>query len=141
MLQLNYPNFSYKIKHANGQEMIFDEIRKRWLKLTPEEWVRQNMIQYLIIQLQYPAALIAVEKEIKLGDLKKRCDVVVYKMDKPWMIIECKAMHVTVDEKVLKQILNYNMTLKVPFIVVTNGNATWVANTESVAWLNDFPNW
>ena len=90
MLNINYPSFSFKIKQINNVDCIYDNIRKSWIVLTPEEWVRQNFIQYIIQTMQYPATLIAVEKEIKVGELKKRFDILIYKNNLPWMIIECK---------------------------------------------------
>ncbi len=123
MIKINYPKYQPKIKNENNKELIFDEVRKRWVMLTPEEWVRQNFLQYLIQVKKYPATLIAVEKEINLGDLKKRFDIVVYdKASTPWMIIECKEMTVELDKKVLDQILRYNITLQVPYLVITNGS-------------------
>ncbi|MEP7255775.1 MAG: type I restriction enzyme HsdR N-terminal domain-containing protein [Ferruginibacter sp.] len=123
MIKIEYPQYQPKIKMENAKELIFDEIRKRWMILTPEEWVRQNFLQYLIHTKKYPASLIAVEKEIKLGELKKRFDIVVYdKHTKPWMIIECKEMNVALDKKVFDQVLRYNLTLQVPYLVITNGS-------------------
>jgi hypothetical protein len=122
MIKINYPKYQPKIKNENNKELIFDEVRKRWVILTPEEWVRQNFLQYLTQVKKYPASLIAVEKEIQLGDLKKRFDIVVYdKASTPWMIIECKEMSVDLDKKVLDQILRYNITLQVPYLIITNG--------------------
>ena len=132
MIKIEYPAYQPKIKEEGGKELIFDEIRKRWVILTPEEWVRQNFLQYLIHVKKYPASLIAVEKEIKLGELKKRFDIVVYdKHTKPWMIIECKEMNVTLDKTVLDQVLRYNITLQVPYLIITNGSycmAVMIAN-------------
>lgn len=123
MIKIEYPPYQPKIKKEGDKEFIFDEVRKRWIMLTPEEWVRQNFLQYLIQIKKYPASLIAVEKEIKLGELKKRFDIVVYDSNtKPWMIIECKEMNVKLDKTVLDQVLRYNITLHVPFLVVTNGS-------------------
>jgi hypothetical protein len=123
MIKIEYPPYQPKIKTENEREFIFDEIRKRWVVLTPEEWVRQNFLQYLTKIKKYPASLIAVEKEIKLGELKKRFDVVVYDKDsKPWMIVECKEMNVQLDKTVLDQVLRYNITLNVPYLVITNGS-------------------
>jgi hypothetical protein len=122
MIKIEYPPYQPKIKEDKGKEFIFDEVRKRWVILSPEEWVRQNFLQYLIQVKNYPASLIAVEKEIKLGDLKKRFDVVVYDRDsKPWMIVECKEMNVTLDKSVLDQVLRYNISLNVSYLVITNG--------------------
>ena len=123
MVKLEYPPYQPKIKTEAGKEFIFDEIRKRWILLTPEEWVRQNFLQYLIQQKKYPAALIAVEKEINLSELKKRFDIVVYdKNTKPWMVVECKEMNVPLNAAVLDQGLRYNITLQVKYIVITNGS-------------------
>ena len=126
MIKIEYPPFRPRIKKENGKEMIFDGLRKRWLLLTPEEWVRQNFIQYLVQVKKYPAVLIAQEKEIMLGELVKRFDIVVYsKATKPLMIIECKETKVDITSKVLDQALRYNITLSVPYIVITNGNTTF----------------
>jgi hypothetical protein len=122
MIKINYPSYHPKIKKEEEKEFIFDETRKRWVILTPEEWVRQNFLQYLIQVKKYPASLIAIEKEIKLGDLKKRFDIVVYdKESQPWMIIECKEMKVELNKPVLDQVLRYNITMQVPYLVITNG--------------------
>src|SRR6187431_3135950 len=121
MLSIQYPNFPFKIKEVENKPCIFDEVRKKWVRLTPEEWVRQNFIQYLLQVKKYPASIIAVEKEIKLGDLKKRCDLVVYKEHLPWMIIECKDQSVGLNDAVIQQALRYNIKLDVKFIVITNG--------------------
>jgi hypothetical protein len=123
MIKIEYPFYQPKIKEEKGKEFVFDEFRKRWVLLTPEEWVRQNFLQYLTQTKKYPASLIAIEKEIKLGELKKRFDVVVYgKNSKPWMIVECKEMNVVLDKSVLDQALRYNITLNVPYLVITNGS-------------------
>ena len=122
MIKIDYPSYQPKIKEEDKKEFIFDKFRKRWVQLTPEEWVRQNFLQYLTQTKKYPASLIAIEKEIKLGELKKRFDIVVYDGEtKPWMIIECKEMNVTLDKTVLDQVLRYNISLNVPYLVITNG--------------------
>jgi len=123
MIKIAYPPYQPKIKKEQDREFIFDEFRKRWVVLTPEEWVRQNFLQYLTRIKKYPASLIAVEKEINMGELKKRFDIVVYNSDtKPWMLVECKEMNVPLDKKVLDQVLRYNMTMHVPYAVITNGS-------------------
>ena len=136
MIKIEYPPYQPKIKEEAGKEFIFDEFRKRWVVLTPEEWVRQNFLQYLTQIKKYPPSLIAIEKEIKLGELSKRFDIVVYDADtKPWMIIECKEMNVPLDKKVLDQVLRYNITMQVPHMVITNGSfclAITVKNRQMV---------
>lgn len=123
MIKIEYPPYQPRIKTTAGKEFIFDGIRKKWVLLTPEEWVRQNFLQYLLQVMQYPAALIAVEKEINLNELKKRFDIVVYQSNhKPFMVIECKEMSVVLDKKVLEQVLRYNMSLQVSYLVLTNGS-------------------
>ena len=123
MIKIEYPPYEPKIKKELNKEFIFDEVRKQWIVLTPEEWVRQNFLQYLIQVKKYPAALMAVEKEIFLGDIKKRFDIVVYdKNMQPWMLIECKKMNVVLDNTVLSQVLRYNINLQVLYLVITNGS-------------------
>jgi len=123
MIKIEFPKDSIKIQQQQGINEVFDVIRKKWLLLTPEEWVRQNIIQFLLVQKNYPASLIAIEKEIKLGELKKRCDIVVYnRQSQPWMIIECKEMKVTLSQKTLDQILRYHITLPAKYLVITNGS-------------------
>lgn len=119
---IKYPEPGFKMKAEEGKEFIFDSLRKKWIVLTPEEWVRQNFVQYLLQVKNYPASLIAIEKEIKLGELKKRFDILVYDNNhQPWMMIECKAAAIKLDGKVLEQILRYNISVPVRYLVVTNG--------------------
>ena len=126
MVVINYPEPDFRIKKENGKEFIFDALRKKWIMLTPEEWVRQNFVQYLLQEKKYPASLIAMEKEIRLGELKKRFDILVYDNNhQPWMMIECKAATIKLDDAVLQQILRYNITIPVPYIIITNGNLTY----------------
>jgi len=124
MIKIDYPPPAFKIKTDNNHEFIFDELRKSWLRLTPEEWVRQNFVQYLVQMMKYPSTLIAMEKEILLGELKKRFDILVYDQHhQPWMMVECKEMNVEIDEKVLQQILRYNMAVPVRYMIITNGTS------------------
>jgi len=143
MQPIVYPQFQFKIKEENNTEVIFDEVRKKWVRLSPEEWVRQNFIQYLLQTKKYPASIIAVEKEIKLGDLKKRCDIVVYRNDKPWMIVECKEQGVALNDAVIQQILRYNITLNVSILVITNGESTYAVelNNKEMQVLEVLPDW
>lgn len=143
MLRIEYPNHSFKIKEDNNKRFIFDEIRKKWLILTPEEWVRQNFIQYLVQVKKYPSSVIAVEKEIRLGELKKRCDIVVYKSHQPWMIVECKEQTLSLNDAVVQQILRYNISLQVKILVVTNGESSYAVglNDNEIIPLDVLPNW
>ncbi len=123
MIKINYPGKKPSIKKQGTQEFIFCMIRKRWIILTPEEWVRQNFLQYLIETMKYPASLIAVEKQLILGELKKRFDMVVYdKNTMPFMIVECKEMNVSLSESVLQQVLRYNTNIQAKFLIITNGS-------------------
>lgn len=125
MIKIEYPKHNFKTTKEHNAELIFDEFRKRWIVLTPEEWVRQNILQYLSEIKKYPAKLMAVEKEIKLGELKKRCDVVVYNKNAlPWMIVECKEMNAELSIKTIEQILRYHITLPAKYLVITNGSYT-----------------
>lgn len=142
MIKIAYPVHPFKIKNEAGKEFIFDEIRKRWTRLTPEEWVRQNFLQYLIRVKSYPSSLVAVEKEITVGELKKRFDILIYNSrHQPWMMVECKAMTVPLHEKVLDQLLRYNLSVPVPFLVITNGSyvAGWERREEGAEVLSELP--
>lgn len=123
MITINYPSRKPMIKEEGGKELIFCAVRKRWMQITPEEWVRQNFILYLTDVLQYPVSLIAVEKQLYLGELKKRFDIVVFdKTAQPFLIVECKEMNVALSETVLQQALRYNINLQAKYVVITNGN-------------------
>ena len=131
MIVLPYPSYPFKIKAINGKDQIFDPFRKIWVIITPEEWVRQNLLQYLVQTLHYPSSLIAVEKEIKLGELSKRFDIVVYKNESPWMIIECKEAKVSINEKTMGQILQYQQVLTAQYLFMSNGHETMGAKIAS----------
>lgn len=122
MIKIQYPSYHFNIRKEKNIEYIFDPFRKRWLLLTPEEWVRQNFLQYISQVKKYPATLIAVEKEIYLGELKKRCDIVIYSRETlPWMIVECKEMNESLNTRVADQVLRYHITLPATYLVITNG--------------------
>jgi len=143
MIKIDYSLYRPKIKKEADKELIFDEVRKQWIMLTPEEWVRQNMLHYLIYIKKYPASLIAVEKELKLNELKKRTDIVVYDNEtNPWMIIECKEMNVALDQKVLDQILRYHLALPVSYLIITNGTYCFgfEKKNDEFAEINELPN-
>jgi hypothetical protein len=124
MIKIYYPHYAFKIKEEEpGKEFIFDEQRKQWVRLTEEEWVRQNFVQYLVQIKKYPSSYIAIEKKMKLGEMNKRFDILVFdKAAKPWLMIECKAMNKALDKTVLWQALHYNMAIPVKYLVITNGH-------------------
>ncbi len=125
MLTIEYPKNDFRTKREAGKDFIFDELRKQWLRLSPEEWVRQNFIQYLIQVKQYPASLIAQEKKIVLGELIKRFDILVYNQQiEPWMMVECKASTIPLQQHILDQVLRYNIAVPVPYLIITNGTQT-----------------
>ncbi|MCD4745736.1 MAG: type I restriction enzyme HsdR N-terminal domain-containing protein [Bacteroidales bacterium] len=122
MQKLNFPEYSFKIRKKDLRTEIFDIIRKKYVALTPEEWVRQNVIMYLISEKNFPQSLIAIEMGFKLYHTKKRSDIVVYdNTANPIMIIECKAPEIKINQKVFDQIARYNMALKVKYFIITNG--------------------
>ena len=141
MIVLHYPSYPFKIKAINGKDQVFDPFRKIWVVFTPEEWVRQNILQYLVQSSKYPSSLIAVEKSIQLGELTKRFDIVVYKNDSPWMIIECKEAKVKLDETTMLQILQYQQVLTAQYLFISNGHETLGAKIESgkLHALQNFP--
>lgn len=137
MIHIQFPPPDFKITSTNGQELIFDPFRKKYVVLTPEEWVRQNFLNYLVKEMDYPRALMSIEKEMQLGELRKRCDIVVYTREaEPWMIVECKEMGVPLNNLVLEQIVRYHIALPVPYLVITNGGNTWCCkmNTMEGKW-------
>jgi hypothetical protein len=122
MQQLNFPKFSFRFKNSENKRLIFDGIRKKFVVLQPEEWVRQHCVQYLIQMKNYPKSLINVEKELKINNLRKRYDIVVFNPDGSLhLIVECKAPEVTIDQTTFDQIARYNLELNATYLMVTNG--------------------
>jgi hypothetical protein len=122
LLPLNLPPFPFKIKDINGQLLLFDVIRKRDIIITPEEWVRQHFVQYLINQKKYPKTLIKLEGGHKLHGMPKRTDIVVFNQSgEKILLVECKAPSVTIDQKTFDQVARYNLVHKVKLLAVTNG--------------------
>lgn len=122
MLALNLPTFPVKVTERNGKKLIFDTVRRKYVALTPEEWVRQHFVNYLITAKGYPAELLANEVSIKLNQTNKRCDTVVYdRYLTPLMVVEYKSPMVEITESVFDQIVRYNMALTVPYLMLSNG--------------------
>jgi len=121
-MTLNLPTYNFRTKSENGKKLIFDRCRKKWVKLTPEEWVRQNILQYLIVEKKYPEALLAVEMSLRINRKNFRSDIVLFGKDgNPELIVECKAPHININQKTFDQIARYNMQMKTKYLMVTNG--------------------
>ena len=122
MKELNLPEYSFRIVERDGKRMILDTLRRKFVKLTPEEWVRQNFVRYLIQKGNYPPGLIGIEIPLSMNKLKKLVDILVHdRSGKPVMIVECKSYDVPLDDPVFEQIATYNMKFNVACLVVTNG--------------------
>jgi len=123
MQALNFPLFNVRTRIAEGSRTeIFDPVRKLYVALTPEEWVRQHAIHYLIADRLVPPGLMAVEKEIRVNRLRRRCDIVVFsKRGNPLMVVECKAPNVKITQDTFSQALRYNLSLNINFMLLTNG--------------------
>jgi predicted type IV restriction endonuclease len=122
MQNLNFPNYSFRFKNSENKVAIFDEIRKKFVVLTPEEWVRQHVVQYLLLEKKYPKSLINVEKLVKVNGLNKRYDIVVFQPNgEIFMLIECKAPEVAISQQTFDQIARYNLKLNAQYLMVTNG--------------------
>lgn len=122
MQKLNFPTFTFRFKNSENKVAIFDEIRKKFIILTPEEWVRQHVTQYLLQEKKYPKSYINVEKLIKINDLTKRYDLVVFQPDGAlFLLVECKAPEIKITQQTFDQIARYNLTLKAKYLMVTNG--------------------
>ncbi len=122
MLALNFPAYPFKIKSSENKQHIFDIIRKKYVLLTPEEWVRQHVIQYLISDKNYPASLMAVERQFSLHKTKKRFDILLFdSMAQPWLIVECKSPRIKINQDVFDQLARYNLKYQAQFLMVTNG--------------------
>ncbi len=120
--KLNFPTYSFRFKNNENKVSIFDGIRKKFVVLQPEEWVRQHCVQYLIHEKKYPNSLINVEKELTVNDLKKRYDIVIFNTDGSiHLIVECKAPKVAINQTTFDQIARYNLVLNASYLMVTNG--------------------
>ena len=122
MQKLNFPTYPFRLKNSKNKRLIFDEIRKIFVILQDEEWVRQHCIQYLIQEKNYPKSLINVEKELRVNNLRKRYDIVVYNPDGGiHLIVECKAPKIKINQETFDQIARYNLALNATYLMITNG--------------------
>ena len=144
MIELNLPKCRLRLEQREGKPYVYDDMRRKFVRLTPEEWVRQHFVRYLIDDLGYPQPLMQNEVALRLGETIKRCDTLLYdKVLRPQMILEYKAPHVTLTETVLQQIVRYNYVLRVPYLVLSNGLNHLLCRIDyekmTYAFLSEFP--
>ncbi|GGI57793.1 type I restriction enzyme HsdR N-terminal domain-containing protein [Winogradskyella haliclonae] len=146
MQDLNFPKFDYRFKSTENKVSIFDIIRKKFVVLQPEEWVRQHCVHYLISEKNYPKSLINVEKELTINNLKKRYDIVIFNPDGSiFLIVECKAPKIKISQNTFDQIARYNLALNATYLMVTNGINHYYCQTdleaEHYSFLKDIPDY
>ena len=143
MISLDLSGLQLRLKQEDETVRVYDPVRRKWLVLTPEEHVRQYILQYLMHGMEYPSSLIAVEKKILVGKVTKRFDIAVYDRDhKPWMLIECKEPEAIISESTLFQLLNYHRSIPCKYWVLTNGHQTYCANAtdlQNIQWMEGLP--
>ncbi|AXT50049.1 restriction endonuclease subunit R [Aquimarina sp. BL5] len=146
MQNLNFPAYQFRFKSSENKVSIFDRIRKKFIVLTPEEWVRQHTIHYLIEEKKYPESLINVEKLVKVNDMNKRYDIIIFNPDGTiYLIIECKSHSVKITQEVFDQIARYNLSLNAEYLMITNGMNHYYCqmdyNEKRYTFLKDIPNY
>ncbi len=146
MQKLNLPTCTFNIKSNENKKFIFDIIRKKYFVLTPEEWVRQHFIHFLIYRKKYPISLIAVEKQLRVNQQKKRTDILVFNtLGTPEIIIECKAPSIKITQESFDQIARYNLKLNAKYLVVSNGLTHYFCKmdfkNETYVFLKNIPNY
>lgn len=144
MNQLRLPSFEHKIKKEGGKNLILDLIRKKYVVLTPEEWVRQHFVHFLISEMKYPKSLFKVESGLKFNNIQKRSDILIYnRQGKSWMVVECKSPDIKLTQKAFNQIAVYNMTIGAKYLAVTNGLVHYCCEASKASnepvFLPDFP--
>ena len=144
MIDLCFPNYEFRTKNKHNKKYIFDEIRKKFILLTPEEWVRQNCVKYLINEHKVPKELITIEKKIKINNLTKRYDIVVFKNNGDvFLLVECKSPNITINQKTFNQISIYNSQINADFLMVTNGLFNYYCSidysNQCFKFVKDFP--
>jgi len=144
MQVLNLPTYNFKLKSNEKQTLIFDILRKKYFVLTPEEWVRQHIVQYLLHEKKYPSTLIALEKQLLVNNQKKRTDILVFNaLGLPHLIVECKAPHIPITQETFDQIARYNLKLNASYLMVSNGLTHYFCKMdfekESYVFLAELP--
>lgn len=146
METLNLPAYPFKIITRNKRTQIFDGVRRKYVALTPEEWVRQHVVEFLVSEKQVPRSLIAIEMKLKVNQLAKRADIVVFnRQGEPTLVVECKAPHIKITQDTFDQVARYNMDLQVPWVVATNGinhYFCWIdLQKRTYAFVRELPNY
>ena len=146
MLKLSFPNYEFRLKKIDEKRFIFDEIRKKYIELTAEEWVRQNCVRFLINEKKYKSQLIAVEKKIILNNLTKRFDIIAYDNNgDPNLLVECKAPNIAIRQETFDQILSYNRVINSKYLMITNGIINYYCKIDNIDnkinFLKDIPNY
>jgi hypothetical protein len=142
MISIQTSGLSFRIRDSSGCDEIFDPFRRKWVALTPEEWVRQSLLGYMVQVLKYPASLIAVERGVKVGELSRRFDAMVFnRSGQPWMLIECKAPGESIEADAVGQILAYQSILGARFLLLSNGQSVrcWEIENAGVTELDLMP--
>ena len=146
MLKLSFPNYEFRLKKIDEKRFIFDEIRKKYIELTAEEWVRQNCIKFQKKKKKYKSQLIAVEKKIILNNLTKRFDIIAYDNNgDPNLLVECKAPNIAIRQETFDQILSYNRVINSKYLMITNGIIHYYCKIDNIDnkinFLKDIPNY
>jgi hypothetical protein len=146
MQGLNLPTYSFKIKSEEGLEFIYDQFRKKYVRLTPEEWVRQNFTLYLVNEKSYPASRLIIEKTLKVNNMIKRCDILVYNdYGHPSLMVECKSPGIKIGQETFEQVSVYNILFKVEYLIITNGLKHFCCGvdfeTQQVHLTNEIPDY
>ena len=144
MQELNLPSFQFRFKkNSQDRPCIFDSIRKKWLVFTPEEWVRQNWIRFVVEDLKYPEGIIQIESGLRVNQNQRRSDVLIYQNSKPIVLIECKSPKIKINENTMHQALNYNKVYNVKYIVLTNGlsHQIFLIEDRVIKLLNKLPDY
>ncbi len=146
MEQLNFDRYTFRFKNSENKTAIFDEIRKKFVILTPEEWVRQHVVHFLMIDKNYPKSLINVEKLLKINGMTRRYDVVVFNSDGSILIlVECKAPHIKISQETFDQVARYNLTMQSDYLMITNGDNHYFCQmdyqNQAYIFLQDLPHY
>lgn len=145
MQTLNLPTYSFKIKLQEDHRLIFDTFRKKYIVLTPEEWVRQNFARFLVEERNVPPGRLVLEKSLVFNQMKRRCDILIYGDSEPLMMVECKAPEIKIKESVFDQIAVYNLEFRVKYLIVSNGMEHYCCEVDfqrrKISFLDNIPDY